>query len=194
MRRLFWLPCLLVLVPSIAAGQGNSGPLSGTVYDSLRHTPLRGADVWLRGTARHVETDGNGRFTFDSVAPGRYTLLVSHPGLDSAGLFTLAVPLTVGADALRAPVRVATPSLATVWQRRCGQELMTRADSGVVFGVVGGADAGVGGPGAGARRRHHGDRGQRHVHHQQRHAGNAVGQRAGDRSWAQRASRGFASR
>jgi len=136
MRRLFWLPCVLALVPSIAAGQGSSRPLSGTVYDSLQHAALRGADVWLRGTARHVETDGNGRFTFDSVAPGRYTLLVSHPGLDSAGLFTLAVPLTVGADSLRALVRVATPSLATVWQRRCGQELMMRSDSGVVFGVV----------------------------------------------------------
>src|SRR2546423_7905990 len=135
MRRLFWLPCLLVLVPSIAAGQGNSRPLSGTVSDSLRQAALRGADVWLRGTARHVETDENGRFTFDSVAPGRYILLVSHPGLDSAGLFTLAVPLTVGTDSLRALVRVATPSLATVWQRRCGQELMTRSDSGVVFGV-----------------------------------------------------------
>ena len=133
MRR---LPLLVALVPSIAAGQVTSRPLFGTVYDSLLHAPLRGADVWLRGSARHAETDGNGRFQLDSVVPGRYTLLVSHPGLDSAGLFTLAVPLTIGADSSSAPVRVTTPSLATLWQRRCGEELRLRSDSGVVFGVI----------------------------------------------------------
>lgn len=133
MRR---LALLLALVPSIAVGQGTSRPLFGTIYDSLLHAPLRGADVSLRGSARHVETDGNGSFQLDSVAPGRYTLLVSHPGLDSAGLFTLALPLTLGADSAPAPVRVATPSLETLWLRRCGEELRLRSDSGIVFGVV----------------------------------------------------------
>lgn len=135
MRRLPWL---LALLPSIAVGQGPTRPLFGTVYDSLLHAPLRGADVWLRGSPRHVQTDGNGRFQFDSVAPGRYTLLVSHPGLDSAGLFTLALPVNVAADSSRVPppVRVATPSLATLWLRRCGEELRLRSDSGIIFGVV----------------------------------------------------------
>jgi hypothetical protein len=61
-------------------------------------------------------------------------LLVSHPGLDSAGLFTLAVPVNITAD--ETPVNVATPSLATLWRRRCGQELPTRAESGLIFGFV----------------------------------------------------------
>jgi len=61
-------------------------------------------------------------------------LLVSHPGLDSAGLFTLAVPITITAG--QTPVYVATPSLATLWRRRCGQELLTRSDSSVIFGFV----------------------------------------------------------
>ena len=125
-----WL--LLVLAPAVALGQR---PVNGTVYDSLLHAPLRGADVWVRGSVHRTQTDASGRFRFDSLAPGRYTVLVSHPGLDTAGLFTVAVPLTVtGHDSL--PLAVATPSLATVWRRRCGQELMTRADSGVIFGVV----------------------------------------------------------
>ena len=123
---------LLVLPTQVVLGQR---PVVGTVFDSLLHAPLRGADVWVRGSEQRVQTDVNGRFRFDSIAPGRYTLLVSHPGLDSAGLFTLAVPLTItGHDSL--PVRVATPSLATLWQRRCGQDLMMRADSGLIFGVV----------------------------------------------------------
>jgi hypothetical protein len=126
--------CLLslLLVPQIAAGQR---PLAGTVYDSLLHAPLGDADVWVRGSERHARTDGNGRFRLDSVAPGRYTLLVSHPGLDSAGLYTLAVPVNItGSES--APLSVATPSLATLWVRRCGQELLTRSDSGLIFGVV----------------------------------------------------------
>ena len=81
---------LLLLVPQIAAGQQS---VEGTVYDSLLHASLRDADVWLRGSDRHARTDGNGRFRLDSIAPGRYTLLVSHPGLDSAGVFTLAAPV-----------------------------------------------------------------------------------------------------
>jgi len=123
---------LLLLVPQIAAGQRS---VVGTVYDSLMHAPLWGAEVWVRGSERHVQTDRDGRFQLDSIAPGSYTLLVSHPGLDSAGLFTLAVPVNVTGSE-RTMVRVATPSLATLWRRRCGQELMTRSDSGLIFGFV----------------------------------------------------------
>lgn len=122
----------LLLVPQIAAGQRS---VVGTVYDSLLHAPLRDADVWVRGSERRAQTDGNGRFRLDSIAPGRYTLLVSHPGLDSAGLFTLAVPVNItGSES--ASLSVATPSLATLWLRRCGQELLTRSDSGLIFGFV----------------------------------------------------------
>ena len=98
------LAFLLLLVPQIAAAQRS---VNGTVYDSLLHAPLRGADVWVRGSERHTETDADGRFHLDSIPPGRYTLLVSHPGLDSAGLFTLAVPVDAGDGAV---VRLATPS------------------------------------------------------------------------------------
>src|SRR3989442_6278275 len=122
---------LLLLVPQVAAGQR---PIEGTVYDSLLHAPLRGADVWVRGREQHVQTDSDGRFHFDSIAPGRYTLPVSHPGLDSAGVFRLAVRVTITGSST--PLSVATRSLATLWRRGCGEELMTRPDSGLVFGVV----------------------------------------------------------
>jgi hypothetical protein len=122
---------LLLLVPQIAAAQRS---VQGTVYDSLLHAPLPGADVWVRGSERHAETGSDGSFRLDSITPGRYTLLVSHPGLDSAGLFTLAVPITVTGDARS--LDVATPSLATLWRHRCGEELLTRSDSGLIFGFV----------------------------------------------------------
>lgn len=129
MKRQGWL--LLGLLARTAAAQGS---VTGTVYDSLVRAPLRGADVWIRGSQQRTQTDSSGRFLLDSIAPGRYTLLVSHPGLDSAGLFTLAVPITVTGGEM--PVRVVTPSLGTLWQRHCGQDLMMRVDSGLVFGVI----------------------------------------------------------
>ena len=121
-------------MPSTLLGQ-DARPLVGTVYDSLLHAPLSGADVWLAGTARHVATDTKGRFRLDSVGGWRSTLYVSHPGLDSAGVFTLAVPVTVSASSVPS-VQVATPSRATLWRRRCGQDLKAGSDSGLIFGVV----------------------------------------------------------
>jgi Carboxypeptidase regulatory-like domain len=108
----------------------------GTVYDSLFPGPMRDAELWVRGTNWRTRTDSSGRFKFDSVVPGTYTVVLSHPGLDSAGLYTLALPLTVRANDTTAIVRFTTSSLATLWARRCGQELTTRTDSGLVFGVV----------------------------------------------------------
>src|SRR5947207_15833112 len=120
---------LVLLVPQIAGAQRS---VVGTVYDSLLHAPLRGADVWVRGSERHAQTDSDGRLRVDSIAPGSYTLIISHPGLDSAGLFTLAVHVTVTGSA-QTMVRITTPSLPTLWRRRCGQELMIRADNGRVL-------------------------------------------------------------
>ena len=120
----------------------------GTVFDSLLRVPLSGADLWLRGTNWRARTDSIGRFAFDSVVPGAYTVLLSHRGLDSAGLYNLPLPLTVQAGDT-ALVRLATPALGTLWARRCGQELTPRADSGLVFGVVQDAATGARLEGAG---------------------------------------------
>jgi hypothetical protein len=120
----------------------------GTVFDSLLRVPLSGADLWVRGTNWRARTDSVGLFAFDSVVPGDYTVLLSHRGLDSAGLYTLPLPLTVRAGDT-ALVRLAIPALGTLWARRCGQELTPRADSGLVFGVVQDAATGARLEGAG---------------------------------------------
>jgi len=122
--------------------QTGAGAIRGLVYDSLLHAPLASAEVWLRGTERRELTDRDGRFVFDSVPVGRQVIAVSHPGLDSAGLFTIAVPITIAAGET-ARVTVATQSLATLWRRRCGVELGSSPDSGLVFGVIQDATTGA---------------------------------------------------
>lgn len=129
-------PFSLLLLGALQQGGGGGGAIRGMVYDSLLRGPLAGAEVWLRGTERRTATGGDGRFRFDSVPVGRYILAVSHPGLDSAGIFTVASPLSVRTPADTARITIATPSLATLWRRRCGMALGSRPDSGLVFGVV----------------------------------------------------------
>ncbi|HKC38898.1 MAG TPA: carboxypeptidase-like regulatory domain-containing protein, partial [Gemmatimonadales bacterium] len=127
---------------TLAAQNGASGAIRGVVYDSLLHAPLGGAEVWLRGTERRELTERDGRFHFDSLPAGRYTIAVSHAGLDSVGLYSVALPLTVAAgDTLH--ISVATQSLATLWRRRCGVELGSSPDSGLVFGVIQDATSGA---------------------------------------------------
>jgi len=133
---------LLIAVSTARSAAAQTGAIRGLVYDSLLHAPLGGAEVWLRGTERRELTNRDGRFTFDSVPVGRQVIAVSHPGLDSAGLFTIALPLTVGAGQT-AQVTIATQSLATLWRRRCGVELGSSADSGLVFGVIQDATTGA---------------------------------------------------
>ena len=127
---------------SRAAVAQTDGAIRGVVYDSLLRAPLSGAEVWLRGTERRELTARDGAFRFDAVPAGRYTIAVSHAGLDSAGLYSVALPLTVAAgDTIR--VTVATQSLATLWRRRCGVELGSSPDSGLVFGVIQDATTGA---------------------------------------------------
>lgn len=139
---------LAVLVSGLAIPAQGQQIVRGTVYDSLLGAPLSNADLWVRGTNWRANSDSRGRFSFDSVTPGDYTVLVSHPDLDSVGLYTLTLPMTIRADNTARLVTLATPSLATLWARRCGAALTPRVDSGLVVGVI--KDAATGAHLAGA--------------------------------------------
>jgi EmrB/QacA subfamily drug resistance transporter len=71
-----------------------TGSLAGTIRAAGAGTPLAGVTVTLLGTHGEVvaarTADGAGRYRFDTVAPGRYTLAVSAPSCQPA-----AVPLII---------------------------------------------------------------------------------------------------
>jgi hypothetical protein len=91
-----WFPLALLLCASFANAQSDAnqktGRVSGTIL-SLNGDPVRKATVRLQGlatqpgqppTAYSETTDSAGKFLFDDVAPGRYTLSADKPGFVGA--------------------------------------------------------------------------------------------------------------
>lgn len=139
--------CTFSALPLVLAAQ-STGTMIGTAYDSLLHAPLAGADVHVRGTLLRAVTDSAGRFRFDAVPAGAQTLVLTHPGLDSAGLYGLIAPTTVQPDR-PALVTIASPSLATVWRLLCGRPTpFGTSDTALAYGTV--SDAATGSRYAGA--------------------------------------------
>lgn len=98
--------------------------------------PLAGAFVTLAGSATGVRStlsDERGRFQFDSVEPGGYTLALQHAAFDALGLSgtTTRIRVTDGRDT----VRLSTPSFASLWRFECSGAPPT-GDTGFVFGTI----------------------------------------------------------
>jgi len=121
-----------------AATAGAQGGISGTVYDSLRsHAALANATVVLIERDRYATTDAHGRFRFDTVPDGRYTLGFTHEILDSLDLELPPVPVEV-AGGRRTTVALATPSMASVYARMCPGP--RDPETGVIIGRVADVD------------------------------------------------------
>ncbi|MDP1889399.1 MAG: carboxypeptidase regulatory-like domain-containing protein [Gemmatimonadaceae bacterium] len=139
--------CVVATVASLAAAQASpptgavpGGRISGVVRDSLARGPLSGA--WVQfveagryaTVARTVITDSLGRFAFDGVPNGRYTIGFFHALLDSLGVEPLLRQVTVSRGRA-ARIELATPSPARLRSAICSAPL-TAATGGVVLGVL----------------------------------------------------------
>ena len=79
---LFFAPLLLILLlPSTALSQ--TGTIEGTVYDGSTNAPVVGAAVHILGTDERQTTDTEGKFWFIEVAPGTYTVSITHEMYDT---------------------------------------------------------------------------------------------------------------
>lgn len=113
--------------------------MDGTVYDSLRSQPLRGATVWIEGTLFTATADAAGRFELTNVPVGEHVLTFSSAALDSANVGPFARALTVVAGET-VTTKLGTPSFEWFWKRMCPSNVRPTADSGIVFGVLRNAD------------------------------------------------------
>jgi len=139
------LPALLtvlvaahVLLPtSTASGQSAparpaSGKLRGVAYDSVRARPLARTTIQLiresdASSVREITADSLGRFSADSLQPGRWIVGARHPWIDSLAVEQLAVPVDVKRRGTTRTT-VAVPAGRSLVARVCGRVLCIFAD------------------------------------------------------------------
>ena len=87
------------------------GSISGTVMDSTGRRALTGTLVSLSGTPYSVEVDSSGGFRFDSIPPGAYALVASHPFYAGLGQLVDDEPMTLSpGQAWRTTMRAVSTS------------------------------------------------------------------------------------
>jgi hypothetical protein len=119
--------------------------LTGVVFDSTRAEPLAGATVFLVGTERAAQTDAEGRFEFDGLVEGEYSVGLSYPALESLAFAPEPVQVVVERDRAT-EVQLALPPADSILESLCGRR-GRREGRGAVVGFV--SDSTSGAPVAG---------------------------------------------
>lgn len=147
MKRSFRLFALFVLLGgahSLAAQAPASASVEGTVTDSIHAKPAAGAMVFLTRLApepsefRSAVTDDKGRFRFDTLTAGRYSLSLATAYLDSLSV-NLPAREVILANGQRARENLVTPSGAMLRAAACPGLTLARG-KGAVVGQVTNAD------------------------------------------------------
>ena len=123
------------------AQQAATARVQGTVWDSLRARPLGGATVTLVRVSPEpqrflsVTTDSSGRFLADSLTPGRYSIGVATPLLDSLEIQLPPLDTTLAAGA-QLRVDFATPSRDRLVAAACAGMRLARGRGAIVGRVM----------------------------------------------------------
>lgn len=144
-----WALPLIAVITALAAEPlraqaTGTGSITGTITDSVHSRPAAGAIVMLtrlsseQGDFRSKFADDKGRFRFDSLPGGRYSVAFATSYLDSLSL-TLAPRELLLADGQHQRVDFATPSGATLRAAACPGVTLGRGQ-GAVIGQVTDAD------------------------------------------------------
>ena len=91
--------------------------LTGSVADSSGGG-LAGATIRLRGTRYVARSDSSGRFKFDSLPPGSYTLMADHFAYEALGMVLGQQEVSLG-DGATVSVAVRAPGTEAIIARLC---------------------------------------------------------------------------
>lgn len=133
--------------PRLGAQVTTSGAIAGTITDSVRAKPAVGATVLLTRLSpepselRTASTDEKGRFRFDTLVAGRYSITFATDYLDSLSINVPPREVTLATGRLER-VDFVTPSGATLRAAACPGIQLSR-DRGAVIGDVTNADSDV---------------------------------------------------
>lgn len=132
---------IAALAPALRAQSATSGVIAGIITDSVHSRPAAGAMVLLTRVSpeppefRSTIADDKGRFRFDTLTAGRYTVAFSTPYLDTLSL-TLPAREVILADGQQARVDFATPSGATLRAAACPGVKLGRGQGAVIGQVL----------------------------------------------------------
>lgn len=87
-RSLFGL-LMVFWVPAVAFSQ--TGAIQGTVYNDSTKEPLAGAEVFIVEIDTRQKTDENGKFIFNAIPAGTYTLITTIPDTELLQRTSIAV-------------------------------------------------------------------------------------------------------
>ena len=80
---------LLIITPLTVFAQ--TGTIEGAVYTQTTGKPLRNAEVHILETDERQKSDAEGKVWFTGVAPGTYTLTITHPNFTTPTKTTVSV-------------------------------------------------------------------------------------------------------
>lgn len=113
------------------SGDSAAGTLTGLVWDSLRSSPLVGAEVYLSGTEFSATTDSTGRYHLPGIREGVFRVVLTHPRLDSLGVSPSVGEVSMTADAaLELPLGI--PSRVSFLSALCSESGWAPGTSAVV--------------------------------------------------------------
>ena len=118
-----------------------TGKISGVAFDSLLMTPMANVQVWVVGSTVTTNSDFRGKFELNGVPEGVQTLAYSSVILDSVGVGTRGLMITVEPNKT-VSVNIGTPSGATLWRVLCANKKPVGSDSGIAWGSVSDAHTG----------------------------------------------------
>ncbi|HEX6599340.1 MAG TPA: carboxypeptidase-like regulatory domain-containing protein [Gemmatimonadaceae bacterium] len=139
------LLAVVIGASALRAQESASGTIAGTITDSVRAKPAAGATVLLTRLSpepselRTTVTDEKGRFRFDTLVAGRYSVAFATDYLDSLSINMPPREVTL-ATGRQERVDFATPSGATLRAAACPM-LKLSTEQGAVIGDVANADS-----------------------------------------------------
>ncbi len=114
--------------------------LAGVAVDSIRGGYLRGASVFVSGTAVSATTDSSGRFRIEGIPSGARIMEIQHPLLDSLGLSLTTTPKSFS-DGDSSFVMLSVPSARTYAPTKCSSADIAKGQA-LIVGTVTDADSG----------------------------------------------------
>ena len=134
-RKLLITPLIVLLASALVAAQQNRGTLRGVITDELGAV-IVGANVTLtdaNGVQKKTSTNGEGVYTYATLAPGKYSLQANAPGF--APSESKAVDVTAGRQNADLTLKVTiVEEKVTVEQTPVSTEATNNANQTVISG------------------------------------------------------------